>query len=158
MSENKNKKSTKSNIVLTSLIVVTVVAAVIIGIIWGTNNKKEKEKQVPDVVYEDTAESFVESCGYEVEQFWSVSSPYVPEKFDDYYTNYNALQKSQGYDLSEYKGIRIQEYVYLLKDFTLSGRKAYMTILMYKGEVIGGHISTQSGDGKLYTLKGELYE
>lgn len=156
------EKNKRINTVLVSIITLIVTAVLIVVILVKSgimpNPFVKNEKPVPEKVYENEAESFVISSGHEVEQFWSVASVYVPQEFDDYYNRYNALQKSQGYDLEPYMGQKCQEHIYLLKDLKIDGRNTYMTVLVFDGEIIGSHISTMSGSGELYNINGELYE
>lgn len=160
MSE-KNTKAKKSNTMILTIATICFVVFVVMFILIKSGTMShifDKQKPAPEVVYEDEIQKFVESKGYEIEKFWSVSTFYVPQSFDDKYTKYNELQKSQGYDLEPYKAVKCQEYVYLLKDYKIKGRNVYMTVIVKDGEVIGGHISTLSGDNTFYNFDGELYE
>lgn len=60
----------------------------------------------------------------------------IPEKFNVTYKYYNSLQKQAGFNLENYKGVKAQRAVYTVRD----GEK--VTILIYKGKVIAGHIES----------------
>lgn len=60
----------------------------------------------------------------------------IPEKFDITYKYYNRLQKKAGLDLERFKGCEVERAVYKLK------KDGYVTILVYKGSVIAGHIES----------------
>ncbi len=60
----------------------------------------------------------------------------IPEKFNVTYKYYNTLQKQAGFNLEKYKGVKAERAVYTVRD----GEKA--TILIYKGNVIAGHIES----------------
>lgn len=74
----------------------------------------------------------------------------IPTEFDETYEEYNALQKSQGLDLSKYKGKRVKMWSYAVKNYpgyetadgTIRGN-----ILVYEGVVVGGDISNIELDG-----------
>ena len=60
----------------------------------------------------------------------------VPEKFNITYKYYNSLQKKAGLDLERFKGCEVERAVYKLKN------GGNVTILVYKGSVIAGHIES----------------
>ncbi len=74
----------------------------------------------------------------------------IPAEFDETYTEYNGLQKEQGLDLENYKGVRAKFYSYEIlnypgyeySDGTIRGN-----LLTYNGIVIGGDISNIELDG-----------
>lgn len=69
----------------------------------------------------------------------------IPETFNKTYKDYNKLQNKIGLNLLSYKGKEVNRVVYKTKS-----SKYYVTLLVYKGHVIGGHIF--SG------IYGELYK
>ena len=68
----------------------------------------------------------------------------IPTEFDETYEEYNNIQKSQGLDLSKYKGKRVKLWSYAIKNYpgyenadgTIRGN-----ILVYEGVVVGGDVS-----------------
>ena len=67
----------------------------------------------------------------------------IPADFDDIYEEYNELQKAIGLDLSPFRGEQVSRVVYRLRD-----KEKYVTLLIFKAHVIGGHLSTGVyGDG-----------
>ena len=56
----------------------------------------------------------------------------IPSVFNDIYQQYNEIQIKQGLNLNDYKGKRVDKYVYETDE-------AYFTLLVYDGNVIGGH-------------------
>lgn len=58
----------------------------------------------------------------------------IPENFNITYNYYNKLQKKAGLKLEPFKGCKVERAVYELK------KGGYVTILVYKGNVIAGHI------------------
>ena len=67
----------------------------------------------------------------------------IPVSFDEVYDEYNGLQRAVGLDLKPFRGEQVSRVVYKLKD-----KKKYVTLLIFKAHVIGGHLSTGIyGDG-----------
>lgn len=60
----------------------------------------------------------------------------IPEKFNVTYKYYNSLQKQAGFNLENFKGVKVERAVYRMKTGEL------VTILIYKGNVIAGHIES----------------
>ncbi|MBQ7296501.1 MAG: DUF4830 domain-containing protein [Clostridia bacterium] len=74
----------------------------------------------------------------------------IPAEFDETYEEYNALQKSQGLDLSKYKGKRAKFWSYEIKNYPgyeNTDSVIHGNILVYEGIVIGGDICSVELDG-----------
>lgn len=61
----------------------------------------------------------------------------IPETFNNTYKQYNRLQQKAGLNLLPYKGKEASRITYKIKD-----SKNYVTLLIYKGYVIGGHVGS----------------
>lgn len=74
----------------------------------------------------------------------------IPEEFDETYSEYNEIQKSQGLDLEKYKGKRVKSWSYEIKNYPEyedSDGVIRGNILVYDGVVIGGDICSVELDG-----------
>ncbi len=71
----------------------------------------------------------------------------IPDQSGDVFDRYNALQKSQGYDLSQYAGKTVMRYVYEIKNYPGATDPVYATLLIYKDQVIGGDVTDSSAKG-----------
>ena len=85
---------------------------------------------------------------------WSVtSSPVessqvkIPETSTDVFDRYNTLQKSQGYDLSQFAGKTVMRYVYKVTNYPGATEPVYATLLIYKNQVIGGDVTDTAAKG-----------
>lgn len=78
----------------------------------------------------------------------------IPETFSDVYTNYNELQKAQGYDLAKYCGERVTHYTYIVNSY-VGEDEVYAHLLVLDGRVIGGDISSARLDGFMEGFGGE---
>lgn len=100
------------------------------------------------VIGNDDRVQFLTSFGWEV-----VSSPAetsqvrIPAESSEVFTRYNALQKSQGYDLSAYQGKTVMRYVYKVKNYPGATEPVYATLLISSNQVIGGDITDTSATG-----------
>ena len=91
-----------------------------------------------------------------VDKGWEVStSPKesgqvrIPEKTTEVFDRYNALQKSQGYDLSQYAGKTVMRYVYQINNYPGATAPVYATLLIYKNQIIGGDITNKAAGGTI---------
>lgn len=81
----------------------------------------------------------------------------IPEEFDETYTQYNELQKKQGLDLSDYKGVRVKMWSYEILNYPgyeNSDGVIRGNILVYQGTVIGGDVCSVALDGFMTTFDG----
>lgn len=107
----------------------------------------------------ETPESRVEllaSLGYTVSpEPVRTQEVQIPKEFSDVYEQYNAVQKSQGYDLTKFQGKNVMQYVYLVENYPEEGSDpVYATLLLYKNKLIGGDLSRGGKDGFLRPLSG----
>lgn len=100
--------------------------------------------------------AYLSSQGYQVTQDpVKTQEVLIPKEFTEVYTQYNALQQSQGFDLTKYRGKRVMQYVYLVEtDSQESGDPVYATLLIYKNKLIGGDLSRSGTEGFLRPLLG----
>lgn len=77
----------------------------------------------------------------------------IPDDFSDVYENYNEVQKSAGYDLSAYKGAKVTVYTYPVGRIKQDNTdEYYVNLMVYKGRVIGGDISSRNFYGEMLPL------
>ena len=93
---------------------------------------------------------FLTSHGWEV-----VTSPVetsqvrIPSGTSAVFSRYNALQKTMGYDLSEYAGKTVMRYVYRIKNYPGATEPVYATILVANHQVVGGDITDTAATGTM---------
>ena len=115
---------------------------------------KKEETAVTTMSDNDSRVQFLQSQGWEV-----ITSPKesgqvkIPTEPTPLYSRYNDLQKSQGYDLSQYAGKIVMRYVYKITNFPGATDPVYATLLVYKNEVIGGDVTDTCPNGQVRTFK-----
>lgn len=88
---------------------------------------------------EADVERFLTSCGYSSIEFLFQTEVTVPKNWNDIYTEYNELQRRQGFDLVPYKGETVEEYEYFVND-TLNA-----TVLVSEQKIIAAHVADCDG-------------
>lgn len=94
--------------------------------------------------------AFFSQFGYEIsEDPLEVKEVVIPTEFDETYEKYNNIQKSQGLDLSKYKGKRVKMWSYAISNYPGYENADCIrgNILVYDGIVVGGDISNIELEG-----------
>ena len=76
----------------------------------------------------------------------------IPSTFTEVLENYNQLQREQGFDLTEYRGVRCTVYTYALVYYPNSDCEAQACLYIYRGQVIAGDIHSTAMDGFMHGL------
>ncbi len=97
---------------------------------------------------------FIKSLGVRLDdETASKKSVIIPESFSEVYRDYNELQKSAGYDLSAYKGCEVVIYTYSISPPNGYNGTCATHLIVYKGRVIGGDISSAELGGFMLPLR-----
>lgn len=98
--------------------------------------------------------SFLKEYEWEVdEQPVEFEEVLIPSEFDEVFTAYNDLQKTQGYDLLKYKGKHVMRYSFNVKNYPNVKENVRANILIYKNTVIGGDVCSVNLDGFMHGLE-----
>ena len=129
-------------------------ALVILALIWLLGGEETAQTVAPSVSSNDGRVQFLKDFGWEV-----TTSPLeagqvkIPDAGSQAFDRYNNLQKSQGYDLSQYAGKKVMRYVYQVNNYPGATEPVYATVLVYKNDVIGGDVTNTTGRGKMQGFK-----
>ena len=138
------------------IISLAAIAGLILGLVllFGGGNKDAAPTAASGVSTNDARVAFLEGFGWDVSASPAESSQVrIPEENTEVFDRYNALQKSQGYDLSQYAGKTVMRYVYKVNNFPGATEPVYATLLVYKNQVIGGDITDTSAKGVIQGFK-----
>ena len=130
------------------------VAGVIIALILllGGGNSSEPTA-APSVAGNDGRVQFLQNLEWQVNASPVESGQVrIPKEQNQIFTRYNDLQKSAGYDLSQYAGKTVMRYVYKVTNFPGATEPVYATLLIYKDQVIGGDITNTAANGTMQAL------
>lgn len=101
-----------------------------------------------DVSNNDARVAFLKSFGWDVTTSPVESNQVrIPKETSDVFDRYNALQKSQGYDLSAYAGKTVMRFVYKINNYPNATEPVYATLLIYKNQIIGGDVTDTAAKG-----------
>lgn len=136
-------------------IILAAVAGIILAIVLLFGGKGDSTPTAATgVSNNDSRVQFLTNYGWQVSSSPVESSQVrIPEEQTAVYERYNALQKSQGYDLSQFAGKTVMRYVYKINNFPGATEPVYATVLVYKNQVIGGDITDTSAKGVVQGFK-----
>lgn len=138
------------------ILALVAVAAAIIGLVllFGGNGDDAAPTASTGISNNDARVAFLKSFGWDVNTSPTESSQVrIPEESTEVFDRYNALQKSQGYDLTQYAGKSVMRYVYKVNNFPGATEPVYATVLIYKNQVIGGDVTDTSAKGVIQGFK-----
>ena len=128
------------------------ILVLIVGLIFLFRGKDAAPTAAPvtaiSVVSNDDRVRFLSGFGWEV-----TTSPVesgqvrIPENPDQVFDRYNALQKSQGYDLAAHAGETVMRYVYKVNNYPGATEPVFATVLISKNQVIGGDVTDTAPKG-----------
>lgn len=143
-------------------IIFIALAAVLIAtsayfLFFSSNESKSIMKNVAKLKAETADEriAFISQCGYEVTADpMKVEEIIIPEEFDEDYKEYNEIQKSQGFDLENFKGCRVKKWTYEVTNYDDKNKDSIIeaNLLIYNGVIVGADIQNLAQDGFLKPL------
>ena len=138
--------------VLIALVAAVGIIIILLALFGG--GKEAAPTAAPSVSNNDSRVSFLQEHGWQVAASPTETSQVrIPTEQSEVFDRYNALQKSQGYDLSQYAGKTVMRYVYKVTDYPDATDPVYATLLVYKNQVIGGDITDTSAKGVIRGLR-----
>ncbi len=137
--------------VIAALAAVAGVVIALILLLGGRN--ASTPTAAPSVAGNDGRVQFLAALGWEVSASPTESGQVrIPQEQNEVFSRYNELQKSAGYDLSQYAGKTVMRYVYKVNNFPDATKPVYATLLIYKNQVIGGDITNTAVGGTMQAL------
>ena len=128
-------------------IALAAIAAVIVALVLLFGGG-DTQTAAPALSGNDARVAFLKDFGWEVTTSPTESSQVrIPQDSSEVFQRYNALQKSQGYDLSQFAGKTVMRYVYKVDNYPGATDPVYATLLVYKDQIIGGDVTNTSVKG-----------
>lgn len=132
-----------------AIVFAAVVVAVAALILWIGGDDAEPTSAAA-VSNNDARVAFLKGFGWDVTTSPVESSQVrIPAESTEVFDRYNALQKAQGYDLTQYAGQTVMRYVYKVNNYPGATEPVYATVLVYKNQVIGGDVTDTSAKGQI---------
>ena len=133
-----------------AIALIAIIAVIIALVLLFGGSEDAANTATTAVSGNDARVEFLKSFGWDVAASPTESGQVkIPQGSSDIYDRYNALQKSQGYDLTQYAGKNVMRYVYKVNNYPGATDPVYATVLVYKNQVIGGDVTDTSAKGAI---------
>ena len=144
-------KLTKTKILTVALASACLVLLLLISLPTGVNASKEAVKGETN----EERITYLQTFGWQVsEDPVEVVSITIPTEFDATYSEYNALQQSQGFDLSGYKGDAGTRYTYTISNYpNETSAQVLANIIVIDDQIVAADVSSVSAGGFMHTLQ-----
>ncbi len=83
----------------------------------------------------------------------SIETAFLPREFSDVVSEYNELQKKQGFDFTAFAGKTVTKYTYAVD--CKERADVVASVFVYNGKIIGGDIHCIGADGYMTGFDGE---
>jgi len=148
-------KTTRKRLLILSLIVILIF--VLLGVIISGFGTEADTLTVNGIEYSLKAHDNQERCAFLRQFGWDCSAEPVelvdvriPSEFNGVYTEYNTLQKNQGFHLEKHSGTRVKRCTYEIYNYPGEPEGVRANLLILNGTVIGGDISSVALDGFMH--------
>lgn len=83
---------------------------------------------------------YLTSLGWQYDDQCTQKQVLIPSEFNQVYTDYNAIQKSQGFDLEQYKGKTATIYTYTITNYEDDDSTIIADLMVYEGVLIASDL------------------
>lgn len=150
--------SVKSNQIKAAVLVLFVVLSAVALFFLSRQSKESAVASGEMIVKASSAEeraAFLSQFGWEIEaEPCEVTEVIIPEEFDETYSAYNEIQKTQGFDLSKYASKRVKRWTYIIKNYPGYENAVCIraNMLVLDGVVIGGDVCSVELNGFMHSF------
>ena len=138
----------RRNVAVLILVLVAIIGFFIL-LVYSSENSVRKEIVCSS---ESSVVDYITSFGLEIGEV-KTDEVTIPDVFNDVYNNYNDIQKSQGFDLTMYKGEKVSRYTYRVLNYHIPDINVFAEVLLFDKKVIAADIYTTEVDGFIKPLK-----
>lgn len=128
----------------------TIAAAVIL--LAGVLGRRSADSAIRAGTNEERI-AYLQSLGWEVEPTPILEQEItLPKEFPEVLTQYNELQRQQGFDLAEYAGKKLTLYTYRITNHP-DAEEADASLYVYRTALVGGDVHSTSFTGFMTALR-----
>lgn len=126
---------------------ILVLTGLIVMMITFIGNHSEAKQAMANISCGTTQErlEYIRSCGYETDGTEQSKTVQIPSQFNDVYTQYNEVQRKQGFDLTRYSGKKVDVYTYNIVGYE-DKDSVIANLIVSNGVLIGADLCDVSAD------------
>lgn len=128
------------------------VVTMILGLVFLALPKEESVETAGSLKIRDEQDvrTFLADAGWETSLSGQTESVTIPNDWNTTFEGYNQIQVDQGYDLAPLKGKHVTRYTFAVTNYPDPNEKILANVLVYKGRIVGGDLSTTRADGYMH--------
>ncbi len=135
-------------------VAVLLIAAIVLAAVAAAARSADPEEDPLEGGTNDARLAYLTRCGWELNgEPIQTQTVKIPAEESEVFTRYNELQKSQGFDLSQYAGQQATRYVYEVLNYPDADGPVYATLFVLRGRIIGGDVTDSGPQGKIRGLE-----
>lgn len=143
-------KLSKTKLIAAGVVILAVILLIVLLASGGGPN--QPAETAPIGATNDDRVAYLATFGWSVNaepsETQRVKIPDTAE--NEVFSRYNDLQKSQGFDLTDFAGKEVMRYVYEILNYPDATDPVYASVLVYDGHVIGGDVTNSAPDGVIH--------
>lgn len=144
----------KTAVAIVAALAVIIIALILLAARGGSSGNHSIFKFSKGVKTNEGRIEYLSALGWEVEETPVDSkSVLIPKEFSEVLKDYNKLQISSGFDLTDYAGLSVEQFTYRVTNYSGVDCEVNATLYIYNNQVIGGDIHSTSIDGFMHGLK-----
>lgn len=142
-------KLSKSKLIAAAVVLI---AAALLIVLLASADPSAAADAVPNGATNEDRVAFLATFGWSVNaEPTEAQKVRIPDTADnEVFARYNDLQKSQGFDLTEYAGKEVMRYVYEILNYPEASAPVYASVLVCDGAVIGGDVTNSAPEGVIH--------
>ncbi len=91
---------------------------------------------------EQQRQEFLTSMGWEISgEPINVREVVIPSEWNEVFSQYNAIQMQQGFDLDDFRGKNVTIYTYEVYNYENKPENMIANLMVYENKLIGGDVS-----------------
>lgn len=140
---------------LAAAVVLIAVVLVIVLLVTGRGGREASPDTAPAGASNDERIAYLATFGWSVNaEPKEIQKIRIPEDSgNQVFARYNELQRSQGFDLSDFGGKEAMRYVYEILNYPDAASPVYASVIVYDGRIIGGDVTDTAPEGKIHGFK-----
>ena len=143
-------KLSKSKLIAAGVVLLAAILLIVLLATAGGGDTPKKDSPIGNT--NDDRVAYLATFGWSVNaeptQTQKVKIPDTAE--NKVFARYNDLQKSQGFDLTDFAGKEVMRYVYEILNYPDASAPVYASVLVYDGHIIGGDVTNSAPDGVIH--------
>lgn len=143
-------KLSKSKLIAAGVVLLAAILLIVLLAASGGSDTPKKSSPIGNT--NDDRVAYLATFGWSVNaeptQTQKVRIPDTAE--NKVFARYNDLQKSQGFDLTDFAGKEVMRYVYEILNYPDASAPVYASVLVYDGHIIGGDVTNSAPDGVIH--------